>query len=130
MLCVPWQSVQGGRVLLALVGVARAAINRLEFLGMGKLLPGQITVARRAFENGVRRSAQRRLIECGGHAWLPLADSATGFVAVQTRFATGEMFGLLSAQPHRHEDGSGGDSDHKAAPARKIHTICPSRQRV
>ena len=50
--------VQAFRILLCFIGVARAAVNRLELFGMGKLLSSQISVATGALKCSVRRGPQ------------------------------------------------------------------------
>src|SRR5208337_5682705 len=66
-------AVQAFRILLCFIGVARAAVNRLELFGMGKLFSSQISVATCAFKCSVRRGPQGSRVEGGRHSRLPLA---------------------------------------------------------
>jgi len=106
--------VQAFGMLLCFIGVARAAINRLELFGMGKLLSSQISVAIGALKCNVRRGPQGSLIEGGWHSRLPLACAGAGCVATQARLASRQGLGLLGLQGHSKEDSSeasGADSD-------------------
>jgi len=98
--------VQAFRVLLLFIRVARAAVHRLEFLGMREFFPGELSVAARTLQRGVRRSAQGGLIERRGQSRLALARAAAGFVATKTRLGARKRFGLLSAQGHSQKNSS------------------------
>ena len=88
--------VQAFRILLFLIGVARAAINRRELGGMGKIFSAfQIAVTVGAFERGVGRGSQSSLVEWRWDIRLALAGAAPGIVAIKTRFASRQRLGLL-----------------------------------
>jgi hypothetical protein len=106
--------VQAFGMLLCFIGVAGAAVNRLELFGMGKLLSSQISVATCALKCRVRRGSQSSLVEGGWHSRLPLAGAGTGCVATHARLASRQGLGLLGWQGHSKEDSSeasGADSD-------------------
>ncbi len=89
-------SVQAFRILFCFIGVARAAVNRLELLGVGKFfLALQISVAVRALKCSVRRGPQGSRVEGGRHPRLSLAYAGSGFVASQARLASRQGLGLL-----------------------------------
>jgi hypothetical protein len=78
--------------------VARTAVDGLQLLQMGDLLPGQITVASLALQIRVRGGAQRGRVEGRGDPWLPPARAATRFVANGAFLGAREGLGLLSAE--------------------------------
>jgi hypothetical protein len=115
-------------MLLCFIGVARAAVNRLELFSMRKLLSSQISVATGALKCSVRRGPQGRFIERGWHSRLPLACAGAGLVATHARLASRQGFGLLGFQGRSKEDSSeasGADSDQKTLLPSEPHTICP-----
>ena len=125
--------VQAFRMLPFFIGVARAAVNRLELFGMGKLLSSQIGVATCALECSVRRGPQASLVEGGWHSRLPLTCAGAGSVATHAWRASRQGLGLLGLQGHSKEDsseGSGADSDQKTLLPSETHTICPSPRAI
>jgi hypothetical protein len=89
--------VQAFHILLFFIRMARAAVDRGELGGVGKILFAlQITVTIGALQRGVGRSPQSSLVEGGWHSRLALARAATGFVAIQARLASRQRLGLLS----------------------------------
>src|SRR5208337_3734401 len=119
--------VQAFRKLLCFIGVARAAVNRLELFGMGKLLSSQVSVATRALEGSVRRSAQGSRVERGRHSRLPLSGAGPGFVATHARLASRQRLGLLGLQGHSKKDSSeasGANSDQKTLLPFETHPTC------
>jgi len=89
-------SVQAFRILLCFIGMARAAVNRLELFWVGKFFPAlQISVAIGALKCRVRRGPQGSRVEGGRHSRLPLACAGSGFVASQARLASRQGLGLL-----------------------------------
>jgi hypothetical protein len=120
--------VQAFPILLCFIGVARAAINRLELFGMGELLSSQISVATCALECSVRRGPQGGLVEGGWHSRLPLACAGAGFVATLARLASRQGLGLLGFQGHSKEDSSeasSADRYQKTLLPSEAHHICP-----
>ena len=120
--------VQAFRVLLCSIGVAVAAVNRLELFGMGKFLSSQISVATCALKCRVWRGSQTSLVERGWHSRLPLACAGAGWVATQAGLASRQGFGLLGWQGHSKEDSSeasSAESDQKTLLAVETHPFCP-----
>jgi hypothetical protein len=125
--------VQAFRMLLCFIGVARAAVNRLELFGMGKLLSSQISVATGALEYSVRRGPEGSLVEGGWHSRLPLACPRAGFVATHARLTSRQGLGLLGVQGHSREhssEGSSADSDQETLMASATRTIRPSPRAI
>jgi hypothetical protein len=116
-------------MLLCFVGVARAAVNRLELFGMGKLLSSQISVATCALKCSVRRGPQASLVEGGWRSRLPLACAGAGFVATHARLTSRQGLGLLGFQGHSKKNSSqtsSADSDQETLLPSEIHPICPT----
>ena len=113
-------------MLFCFVGVAHAAIDRLELFGMGKLLSCQISVAGGALECGVRRGPQSRRVEGRRHSRLPLACAGSGFMAAHARLATRQRFELLCAegQSKQERKEGWGESDKMTLPRPNTSTIC------
>jgi hypothetical protein len=120
--------VQAFRVLLFFIGVAGAAVNRLEFFGMGKLLSSQIGVTTGTLQCGVRRGSQGSRVEGGRHSRLSLACARSGFVATHARLASRQWLGLLGTQGQSKEErkeARGAERDQKTVWHPKRGTICP-----
>jgi hypothetical protein len=121
-------------MLLCFIGVARAAVNRPELFGMGKLLSSQLSVATRALECSVRRGSQGSLVEGGRHSRLPLARAGPGFVAAHARLASRQGLGVLGLQGHSNEkdssEASSADNDQKTLLPSETHTIYPRSRAI
>jgi len=125
--------VQAFGMLLCFIGVARAAVNRLELFGMGKLLSSQLSVATGALECSVRRGPQGSLVEGGWHSRLPLACAGAGCVATHARLASRQVLRLLGLQGHSKEDrseASSADNDQKTLLPSETHTIYPRSRAI
>ena len=124
--------MQAFRILLCFIGVARAAVNRSELCGVGKvvfLLAGQLAVTIGAAQGGVGRGPQASLVERRRDSGLALARAAAGFVATQAQLASRQGLGLLGLQGYSKQDGSkasGARNDQKTLSSSETRTICPS----
>jgi hypothetical protein len=84
-------------MLLFFVRVARAAVDRGELGGVGKIFFAlQIAMTIGALQCGVGRGPQSSFVERGWDSRLALARAAAGFVATQADLATRQRLGLLS----------------------------------
>jgi hypothetical protein len=113
-------------MLLCFIGVARAAVNRLELFGMGEFFfVSQIAVTVGALQCSVRRGPQASLVKGGWCSRLPLAGAGAGFVAIHARLASRQRLGLLGLQGHSKEDSeaSGANGDQKMLLPSEAHTI-------
>ena len=96
--------VQAFAILLLFIGVAGAAVKRLQLLWMGELFCIHVTVATGALHCGVGRGPQGGRVEGGWHSRLARAGAGTGIVATQARLAPRQRFGLLGAEGQSKED--------------------------